>query len=307
MANNPYVNKVQLANGTTLMDISDTTAVASDVAQGKYFYTADGAKVQGTSSGGGGGGGIVISDTTDAAGGTVRTITGVTISGTKTINQNGTGIDVTSYEAVDVDVGISIVDEANATGTTAVVTGDGGGGGGGATQHSIYFEFSDSTNTTIPVYYDNSLISTMITAYTPTTYGAKTVTLAQLDGVTWYQPANIPIGVELIDYTKLTSDTAINEDGQAISQQWYYATDYTEVDPSMTFSYASAYWFYIGVYDANKTFLRSIYVYTDGTVNPSDSNIGNGTLSGNKLTGAKYVRLCSTHQSSPYLSLIRTA
>ena len=52
----------------------------------------------------GGSGGVIIEDTTDAAGGTVRTITGVTISGTKTINQNGTGIDVTSYESVDVAV-----------------------------------------------------------------------------------------------------------------------------------------------------------------------------------------------------------
>lgn len=51
MANNPYVNKVVFGS-TTLIDISDTTAVAADVASGKYFYTAAGAKVQGTGSGG---------------------------------------------------------------------------------------------------------------------------------------------------------------------------------------------------------------------------------------------------------------
>lgn len=107
-------------------------------------------------------------------------------TGALQITRNGT-FDVSGYASAVVSVsggGISITDEPNATGTTLVVTGD--GGGGGATQHNIYFEFTDGTDTTIQVYYDDALIGTMITAYEPTTYGGKTVDLAQLDGATWY-------------------------------------------------------------------------------------------------------------------------
>lgn len=48
MASNPYVNKVELADGTTLIDITDTTAEASDVAAGSVFYAASGLRSTGT-------------------------------------------------------------------------------------------------------------------------------------------------------------------------------------------------------------------------------------------------------------------
>lgn len=128
-------NKVVL-DGTTLMDISDTTATASDVAQGKYFYTAAGVKTAGTAS---------------------------------------------------------------------------GGGTPSATAHTIYFEFSDSTNTTITAYWDDSFISNAITATEPETYGQKTVTLAQLDGVTWYSYDPTERWETLYnDSTNIVADTPYN-------------------------------------------------------------------------------------------------
>lgn len=47
MANNQYVNKVVFGN-TTVMDISDTTADATKVLSGEYFYLRTGEKVQGS-------------------------------------------------------------------------------------------------------------------------------------------------------------------------------------------------------------------------------------------------------------------
>ena len=63
-------------------DVSDTTASASDVAQGKYFYTSSGVYTQGTASGGGGASNVVT--------GTFKgTTTGAAMD--VTLNYSGTG------------------------------------------------------------------------------------------------------------------------------------------------------------------------------------------------------------------------
>lgn len=54
---NQYKNKV-VYNGQTLIDLTADTAIASDVATGKYFHLATGERVQGTST--------LDSDTSDA-------------------------------------------------------------------------------------------------------------------------------------------------------------------------------------------------------------------------------------------------
>ena len=50
MANNTYVNQVGLADGTVLIDLTTDTAVASDVASGKYFHLATGERVAGSNT-----------------------------------------------------------------------------------------------------------------------------------------------------------------------------------------------------------------------------------------------------------------
>lgn len=60
------------------------------------------------------------------------------------------------------------------------------GGTPSAAAHTIEFEFSDGTSTTLTGYWDGSFIPDSIRATTPTEYGGKTVNSASLDGVEWY-------------------------------------------------------------------------------------------------------------------------
>ena len=74
----PVVNKV-VYGGNTIIDITDTTAVATDVVQGKVFYTQAGVRTVGTASPGSGSA-ISVVDSQDSHGGTIRTITAVDLS-----------------------------------------------------------------------------------------------------------------------------------------------------------------------------------------------------------------------------------
>ena len=87
---------------TTLIDITDTTATASDVNTGKYFYLPNGEKIQGTSVGGG----MTVVETIDEYGGTI-----VDISGDPVVLQTKTATPSTSFQILIPDSGFKGLSE----------------------------------------------------------------------------------------------------------------------------------------------------------------------------------------------------
>ena len=95
------VPKVQLpisGGGTaTFTEITDTTATAADVATGKYFYTADGTKTQGTNSGGSSKNAQVVQGTTRTTSSTLTAIGAeLTVSKTGTYDVYWSGVRTTT-------------------------------------------------------------------------------------------------------------------------------------------------------------------------------------------------------------------
>ena len=82
----------------TFTDVTDTTAAASDVASGKYFYTAAGVRTQGTSSGGGGSDHLTLLATKNL--GTIST------SSTSAAD-TGQTLDVEGFDAYDMLIAIA--------------------------------------------------------------------------------------------------------------------------------------------------------------------------------------------------------
>lgn len=116
-SNVPSVTLPKTGGGTaSFTDVTDTTATASDVASGKYFYTANGTKTQGTSTSGGyvtqdANGYIVLSSTNG-----VPTLTSKTITANGTYNASSDN--ATGYSSVTVNVSGGSV--KTATGTVVI-------------------------------------------------------------------------------------------------------------------------------------------------------------------------------------------
>lgn len=89
----PSVNLPKQGGGTaSFFDVSDTTAAASDVASGKYFYTSAGVRTAGTSSGGGGSDHLTLLATKSL--GTIST-------SSTTATDTGQTLGVTGFDAYD--------------------------------------------------------------------------------------------------------------------------------------------------------------------------------------------------------------
>ena len=119
---NQYKNKV-VYNGQTLIDLTADTAIASDVATGKYFHLATGERVQGTST--------LDSDTSDANATAGEILSGKTayVNGNKITgsmpNNGATNVTISSASGASIPAGYSdgsakaVLDSASASALSA--------------------------------------------------------------------------------------------------------------------------------------------------------------------------------------------
>lgn len=115
----PAVLLPKTGGGTaSFTDVTDTTAAASDVASGKYFYTASGVRTQGTNSGGGGSDRLVLLQTTSlgslSTSSTSATDTGKTVSCASTTGW-------ANYDLLLVDISVDTTTNGRHTSTVTPV------------------------------------------------------------------------------------------------------------------------------------------------------------------------------------------
>ena len=121
---------------------------------------------------------------------------------------------------------------------------------------------------------------------------------------------DIPLNTQLIDFTAVKNGYIVDGDtGEEMVSQWSSCSDFTLIDPSMTFSYIGYQWYSVVFYDSGKSYISGFNMYQDTGVTITNDYV-HGTLTPSKIPStAKYVRIDShpTNPNSTQLSLIRTA
>lgn len=194
----PSILLPKVGGGTaSFIDVTDTTASASDVASGKYFYTAAGVLTQGTASGGGGDSGLTLLATLSM--GTISTTSTQATDTGKSVSVSG----VNAYDALIVETSVNSVTNNRHTATIGFIWLTAGSTVGtkngatiatakwnskisssgvtttraGTTAYGIYPNSCSISNgtATIPMYqrYNSTSTGTINGAYTARVYGLK--------------------------------------------------------------------------------------------------------------------------------------
>lgn len=120
---------------------------------------------------------------------------------------------------------------------------------------------------------------------------------------------NIPLNTQLIDFTAITTGYVIGSNGDPYGNEYSYCSDFTKIDPSMTFTFKAYQWWNLGFYDSSKTFISG--GSQDNFKDSADNEIVTGTLSSTNIpSNAAYIRLSGypyTIADTTTMSLIRTA
>ncbi len=178
--------------------------------------------------------------------------------------------------------------------------------------HSISLRLRDNTVANIDVNYDDPLISTMITSYIPETYNNKNVLVGALDGVTWFDLSAIPLDTELIDFTKVKTETMVNNSGaeyQDSNTSSSCCTDFIPIDPNMTFTLMAYHWYRSIFYNEDKQAVGNIYIHDNGTPSAEGSVFWVVTLNSTNIpANAAYIRINTyLEPTAEHMSLIRIA
>lgn len=121
---------------------------------------------------------------------------------------------------------------------------------------------------------------------------------------------DIPLNTQLIDFTKIIEDYILDGDtGEAVANDAGTISDYTEIDPTMTFTYIGYRWWDSAFYDSSKTYISG-FVNQDYADTIDEGDQAHGTLTPTEIpSNAKYIRITAyvTDTINNVLSLIRTA